>query len=123
MGVGRFLRDWAPDARLIAMQPDSPFHGLEGLKHMESAIVPGIYDSTLADQQVQVDTEEAHEMVKRLAREEGVLVGISSAANLIAALDVANKLEEGVVVTVFTDNGDRYLSERFWEEESGDPSI
>lgn len=123
MGVGRFLKEWAPSARLIAMQPDSPFHGLEGLKHMESAIVPGIYDPALADEQRSVSTEDAHEMVKRLAREEGILVGISSAANLIAALGVADELDEGVVVTIFCDNGDRYLSERFWEEESGDPVI
>jgi S-sulfo-L-cysteine synthase (O-acetyl-L-serine-dependent) len=122
-GVGRFFKDTAPHVRRISMQPDSPFHGLEGMKHMESAIVPGIYDPTLADDELEVGTEAAHAMVKRLAREEGLLVGISSAANLIAALQVAEHLDEGVVVTIFCDNGDRYLSERFWRDESGDPSI
>ncbi len=122
-GVGRYLRDNHPHVKLISMQPDSPFHGLEGLKHMESAIVPGIYDPGLADDQLEVATEDAHAMVRRLAREEGVLVGISSAANLIAALKVASDLDAGVVVTVFCDNGDRYLSERFWEEGPDDPSI
>jgi cysteine synthase B len=123
MGTGRFFRDHAPHVRLVSMQPDSPFHGLEGMKHMESAIVPSIYDASLADEQREVSTEDAYDMVKRLAREEGILVGISSAANLIAALDVAEDLDEGVVVTIFCDNGDRYLSERFWTEDTGDPSI
>ncbi len=123
MGNGRFFRDTAPHVRLVSMQPDSPFHGLEGMKHMESAIVPAIYDPSLADEQREVSTEDAYTMVKRLAREEGILVGISSAANLIAALDVASELDEGVVVTIFCDNGDRYLSERFWTEDSGDPVI
>lgn len=123
MGVGRFLREVAPHVKLVSMQPDAPFHGLEGLKHMESAIVPGIYDPTLADDSMEVSTEDAHAMVKRLAREEGILVGISSAANLCAALRLAETLDEGVIVTIFCDNGDRYLSERFWEEESADPVI
>jgi cysteine synthase B len=123
MGTGRYLRDTAPHVRLVSMQPDSPFHGLEGMKHMESAIVPAIYDPKLADEQREVSTEAAYAMVKRLAREEGILVGISAAANLIAALDVADELDEGVVVTIFCDNGDRYLSERFWREETGDPVI
>lgn len=123
MGVGRFLREVAPHVKLISMQPDVPFHGLEGLKHMETAIVPGIYDPTLADDRMEVSTEDAHAMVKRLAREEGILVGISSAANLCAALRLAETLDEGVIVTIFCDNGDRYLSERFWEEESADPVI
>jgi S-sulfo-L-cysteine synthase (O-acetyl-L-serine-dependent) len=123
MGTGRFLRATAPHVRLISMQPDSPFHGLEGMKHMDSAIVPAIYDPGLADEQVEVATEDAYAMVKRLAREEGVLVGISSAANLIAALAVADRIDQGVVVTIFTDNGDRYLSERFWSEDDADPAI
>jgi len=123
MGVGRFLQETAPHVRLIAMQPDSPFHGLEGLKHMDSAIVPGIYDPALADENREISTEDAYAMVKRLAREEGILVGVSSAANLVAALQVANELDEGVIVTIFCDNGDRYLSERFWEDDSGDPVI
>jgi cysteine synthase B len=123
MGVGRYLRKVSPTVKLFSMQPASPFHGLEGLKHMETAIVPGIYDPNLADGCITVETEEAHAMVKRLAREEGVLVGISSAANLIAALRVAETVDEGVIATIFADNGDRYLSDRFWEEESGDPVI
>lgn len=123
MGVGRFLKDTAPHVKRIAMQPDSPFHGLEGMKHMETAIVPGIYDPRLADDNREVGTEAAHAMVKRLAREEGILVGVSSAANLIAALQIAEEIDEGVIVTIFCDNGDRYLSERFWSDESGDPSI
>lgn len=123
MGVGRFLREVAPRVRLVSCQPDSPFHGLEGLKHMESAIVPGIYDPALADENREVSTEAAHEMVKRLAREEGILVGISSAANLLVALQVAEEIAEGVIVTVFCDNGDRYLSDRFWEDDRGDPVI
>jgi S-sulfo-L-cysteine synthase (O-acetyl-L-serine-dependent) len=122
-GTGRFLRATSPHVTLISMQPDSPFHGLEGMKHMDSAIVPGIYDPSLADEQVEVTTEDAYDMVKRLAREEGVLVGISSAANMIAALEVADRIDEGVVVTIFTDNGDRYLSERFWTDDDGDPAI
>lgn len=123
MGTGRFLREVAPHVQLISMQPDSPFHGLEGMKHMESAIVPGIYDPALADRQVEVQTEAAYAMVKRLAREEGLLVGISAAANLVAALRLAEELEEGVIVTIFCDNGDRYLSDSFWEEDYGDPAI
>ena len=98
---------------LASVQPDSPLHGLEGLKHMESAIVPGIYDPTLADEDVRVGTEEAYEMTRRLAQEEGLLVGISSGANLAGALKVAAR-GRGVVV-VFCDGGERYLSERFWE--------
>jgi cysteine synthase B len=123
MGVGRFLRSVAPHVRVIGMQPDSPFHGLEGMKHMESTIQPGIYDHTLADEIREVSTEAAHRMVRRLAQEEGILVGVSAAANLICALQVAEELEEGVVVTIFCDNGDRYLSERFWESDSGDMVI
>jgi cysteine synthase B len=92
------------------MQPDSPFHGLEGLKHMATAIVPGIYDPSLADASVEVTTEDGQEMVKRLAREEGLLVGTSSGANVFAALRLALSLQEGsVVVTVLCDGGERYL--------------
>jgi cysteine synthase B len=123
MGVGRFLRQTAPHVRLVAVQPDSPFHGLEGMKHMDTSIVPGIFDPALPDETREVATERAHAMVKRLAREEGVLVGVSAAANLCAALDLAEELEQGVVVTIFCDNGDRYLSERFWEDDAGDPII
>jgi S-sulfo-L-cysteine synthase (O-acetyl-L-serine-dependent) len=115
IGVGRRLRELKPEVKLISMQPDSPFHGLEGLKHMETAIVPGIYDPALADEEVEVGTEEAHAMVKQLARREGWFVGISSAANVAAALRVAERIDEGVIVTVLSDDASKYLSEKFWE--------
>jgi len=118
MGVGRRLRELNPAIELIAMQPDGPFHGLEGLKHMGTAIVPGIFDADLADQNLTVSTEEAHAMVKRLAREEGLMVGISAAANVVAALRVAERLDAGTVVTIFCDGADKYLSESFWEDEA-----
>lgn len=116
MGTGRRMRESAPHVKLISLQPDSPFHGLEGLKHMESAIVPKIYDPGLADENREVSTEAAYKMVKRLAREEGLLLGISAGAAAVGALSVARELKSGVVVTVFCDNGFKYLSERFWEE-------
>ena len=116
MGTGRRLREANPGVRLISLQPDSPFHGLEGLKHMDSAIVPPIYDPALADENREVSTEDAYRMVKRLALEEGLLVGISAGAAAVGALEVARGLKSGVVVTVFPDNGFKYLSERFWEE-------
>jgi cysteine synthase B len=112
MGTGRRLRKEKPGVRLISVQPDSPFHGLEGLKHMESAIVPPIYDPGLADEAVAVDTDEAWAMVRRLAREEGVFVGVSGAAALLATLRVAAEVERGVFVTIVPDSGERYLSER-----------
>jgi cysteine synthase B len=116
VGTGRRLRELKPEVKLVSMQPDSPFHGLEGLKHMETAIVPGIYDPTLADEEVEVDTEEAHAMVKRLARREGWFVGVSSAANVVAAMRVAERIDEGVIVTILSDDASKYLSEKFWEE-------
>jgi cysteine synthase B len=115
-GTGRRLRELNPDVRLVSFQPATPFHGLEGLKHMETAIVPGIYDRTLADEDLAIETEDAYLMVRRLASEEGLLVGVSSGAALVAALHVARQLRSGVVVTVFPDSGDKYLSERFWED-------
>jgi len=121
MGTGRRLREFKPGIVLASVQPDSPLHGLEGLKHMESAMVPGIYDSSLADQDVRVGTEEAYDMTRRLAQEEGLLVGISSGANLAGALSVA--LPDSVVVVVFCDGGERYLSERFWENPPEGASI
>ncbi len=114
MGTSRYLREQNSAIRCISFQPDSPFHGLEGMKHMATAIVPKIYDPALADEDREVGTEEAHRMVKRLAREEGVLVGISAAAALLCSLQVAEEIEEGVIVTIFCDSGTRYLSERFW---------
>jgi S-sulfo-L-cysteine synthase (O-acetyl-L-serine-dependent) len=113
IGVGRRLREFNRNIVLASVQPDSPLHGLEGLKHMESAIVPGIYDPSLANEDVRVGTEEAYEMTRRLAQEEGLLVGISSGANLAGALKIARK--DAVIVVVFCDGGERYLSERFWE--------
>jgi len=114
MGTGRRLRQFNPSIKLISFQPDSPFHGLEGLKHMESAIVPAIYDPTLADADLRIDTERAYRMVRRLAREEGLLAGISSGAAVAAMLEVAAKLDRGVLVTVFPDGADKYLNEKFW---------
>jgi S-sulfo-L-cysteine synthase (O-acetyl-L-serine-dependent) len=114
VGVGRRLRKFSPGIKLISFQPDGPFHGLEGLKHMESAIVPAIYDPKLADEDLRIDTERAYRMVRRLAREEGLLAGISSGAAVAAMLDVAAKLDRGVLVTVFPDGADKYLNEKFW---------
>jgi cysteine synthase B len=114
VGTGRALKAYNPDVRLVAFQPDAPFHGLEGLKHMPTAIVPGIYNPTLADENTVVETEAAHAMTRRLAREEGLFVGISAGAAAVAALRVAEQLEAGVVVTLFPDAGYKYVSERFW---------
>ena len=117
MGVGRRLRAYSSGVKLISMQPSSGFHGLEGLKHMPTAIVPGIYDEGLADENIGIDTEDAYKLVKRLAKEEGLLVGISSGANVAAALEVASRIEKGVIVTILCDAADKYLSEHFWDEE------
>jgi cysteine synthase B len=114
MGTGRALRRFNPAIKLISFQPDSPFHGLEGLKHMGSAMVPAIYDPTLADEDLGVSSEEAYALVRRLAREEGLMVGISSGAALSATLTVARRLQQGVVVTVFPDGAEKYLTESFW---------
>lgn len=112
MGTGRYLQERLPHVKVIAFQPDAAFHGLEGLKHMPTAIKPGIYDESLAGNPLEVKTEAAREMVSRLAREEGLFVGISSGAAAVAALDVAQQLDEGVVVTVFPDAGYKYLSDK-----------
>ena len=118
IGTARRLKELNPAIRCISLQPDSPFHGIEGAKHMATAIVPAIYDASLADFDLGISTEAAYAMVKRLAREEGVLVGISSGAALAGCLAVARRLDRrrAVIVTVFPDGGDKYLSERFWEE-------
>jgi cysteine synthase B len=120
MGVTRRLKEVNPEIECISMQPDSPFHGLEGLKHMATAIVPGIYDPTLADRNIEVETEAAYAMAKRLARTEGLLAGISAAAAVAASLRIAEEQaalgKEAVIVTVLCDAADKYLSERFWEE-------
>lgn len=115
-GVSRYLQQFNPDVQLIAVQPDSPLHGLEGLKHMSTAIQPGIFDPSLPDRTLEISTEEAYDMVRRLAREEGLFTGISSGAAAAAALKVAEELDQGVVVTVFPDAGYKYLSDKgLWE--------
>jgi cysteine synthase B len=123
VGVSRRIRAAGSRARLISVQPDGPLHGLEGLKHLPSAIVPGIYDPTLADRNVTVSTEDAHALTRRLAREAGLFVGPSSGAALAAALDVARTIDEGVIVTVFPDGGSRYASEPFWEADGGELAL
>lgn len=116
VGTTRRLKELKAEVRAIAMQPDGPFNGLEGLKHMPTAIRPGIYDDTLQNDLHTVRTEDAYEMARLLARREGLFLGISAAAAVAAAVDVARTLREGVVVTVLPDNGYKYLSERFWKE-------
>jgi cysteine synthase B len=120
VGTTRRLKELNPKIRCISFQPDSSFHGLEGLKHMATAIVPPIYDSRLADEDLEVQTEDAQRMAKRLAREEGLLVGVSAGGALCACLQVARRIPKGesaVIVTVFPDSGEKYLSERFWSED------
>jgi cysteine synthase B len=116
VGTASRLREYNPDIEVISFEPESAFHGLEGMKHMESAIVPGIYDPTVADENRHASTEAAYEMVKRVAREEGVLIGISAGAAVATALEVAREIERGVVVTILCDGADKYLSESFWED-------
>jgi cysteine synthase B len=117
IGTARRLKEYNKRIKVISIQPDSPFHGLEGMKHMGSAIVPGIYDAGLADDNVEVQTEDAQRTARRLASEEGLFVGVSAGANVFAALRLARTLPEGsVVVTVLCDGGERYLSEEFWDE-------
>jgi len=115
IGAGRYLRQYNPGIQILAVQPDDSFHGLEGLKHMKTAIQPGIYDQAFPDRILEVSTEAAYEMTLQLARREGLFVGVSSGAAAVAALQVASELEEGMVVTVFPDAGYKYLSEDFWE--------
>jgi S-sulfo-L-cysteine synthase (O-acetyl-L-serine-dependent) len=115
VGVTRRLKEWNPEIQAISFMPDSPFHGLEGMKHMPSAIVPKIYDPSLADDNLEISTEEAQKMVIRLAREEGLFAGLSSGAAMVASMKVAENVDQGVIVTIFPDGGDKYLSEEFWE--------
>jgi S-sulfo-L-cysteine synthase (O-acetyl-L-serine-dependent) len=122
VGTTRRLKELNATIQCISLQPDSPFHGIEGAKHMASAIVPKIYDPHLADQDMSIPTEEAYVMAKRLAREAGMLVGISAAAAVAGCLKIAEGLElkkeqQAVIVTILCDSGDKYLSERFWTEE------
>jgi cysteine synthase B len=120
MGTTRRLRKEKPSVRCYTVQPDSPFHGLEGLKHMDTAIKPGIYDENLADRNFGIATEDAHAMVRRVARTEGLLVGVSAGANLVAASNLAQELysrkEEGTIVTVICDGAAKYLTEQFWDD-------
>ena len=119
VGTTRRLRELNPRVRCISLQPDSAFHGIEGTKHMASAIIPKIYDALLADADLGISTEDAYAMAKRLAREEGLLVGISAAAAVVGCLQLARQLkknEPAVFVTILCDSGDKYLSERFWQE-------
>ena len=121
MGTTRRLRELNPEIQCISMQPDSPFNGLEGLKHMATAIVPKIYDPALADENIEMATEDAYKMAKFLGKNLGMLIGVSAAANVASALRVAEreagKGREAVVVTILCDSADKYLSERFWQEE------
>jgi cysteine synthase B len=114
VGTARRLRQFNKSIKLISFQPATAFHGLEGLKHMESAIIPGIYDPGIADQDLRVESEDAFEMVRRLAREEGVMAGISSGAAVAAVLQVAKQLKSGIIVTVCPDGAEKYLTEKFW---------
>jgi len=116
VGTSRRLKQFNPSIKLISFQPATAFHGLEGLKHMESAMVPGIYDASIADQDLRVESEDAFDMVRRLAREEGVMAGISSGAAIAAVLQVAKNLKTGVIVTVCPDGAEKYLTEKFWND-------
>lgn len=118
VGTSRRLKELNPEIKTVAMQPNSPFHGLEGMKHMATTINPGIYDSSLIDETILVDTDDARQMTLRLAKEEGLFVGISSGGNVFASLELAKTLPKGsVVVTVLCDSGFKYLSDSLWEEE------
>lgn len=121
VGNTRRFREELPQVECISAQPSTGFHGIEGTKHMPSAIVPGIYDDKLANRNLWIETEDCHRMVKRLAREEGLLVGISGAGNVVAAMTIAKELraqgKQGVIVTILCDSADKYLSEHFWDED------
>jgi len=122
VGTTRRLKELNPAVQCVSLQPDSSFHGIEGAKHMASALVPKIYDPTIADQNLEIATEDAYAMARRLSRTAGLLVGISAAAAVVGCLKIAGELslksgEEAVIVTILCDSGDKYLSERFWSEE------
>ena len=120
VGTTRRLKELNPKIRCISLQPDSAFHGIEGAKHLPSAIVPRIYDPSLADENLEISTEDAHAMARRLAREQGLLVGVSAAAAIVGSLHVAERLnidQSATIVTILCDSGEKYLSERFWHEE------
>jgi cysteine synthase B len=123
VGTTRRLKELNPQVRCVSLQPDSAFHGIEGAKHLPSAIVPRIYDSSLADENIEIATETAHAMARRLARELGLLVGVSAAAAVVGCLQVAEGLKKNqaaTIVTVLCDSGDKYLSERFWTEDDAE---
>src|SRR6202453_2073957 len=120
VGTTRRLKELNPTIHCVSLQPDSPFHGIEGAKHLPSAIVPRIYDSSLADENLEIATEDAHAMARRLAREQGLLIGVSAAAAIVGSLQIVerlNKNQRATVVTILCDSGEKYLSERFWNEE------
>ncbi|MCC6324347.1 MAG: cysteine synthase [Candidatus Brocadia sp.] len=117
MGTGRRLKEYNPDIQVVAVEPATPMHGLEGMKHMATSVIPGIYDEHFPDRKIAIETEDAYMSVKRLAAEEGLFVGYSSGAALVASIKIANEIETGTVVTVFPDRGDRYLSTSFWAGE------
>ena len=120
VGTTRRLKELNPNIHCISLQPDSPFHGIEGTKHLASTMVPSIYDPTLADEQLEIHTEDAHAMARRLAREAGLLVGVSAAAGLVGSLKLAESLKKqqpAVIITILGDSGERYLSEKFWQQE------
>lgn len=116
VGTGRYLKQTVPGVRLVAVQPDGPLHGIEGLKHLPTSPTPGIFDAALPDEVLEVRTEEAYDMCRRLAREEGLLAGVSAAAAACAALEVASTLESAVVVALFPDSALKYLDEPFWSQ-------
>ena len=120
VGTTRRLKELNPEIRCISLQPDSAFHGIEGAKHLATAIVPGIYDASLADQNLEITTEAAHAMARRLAREQGLLVGVSAAAALVGSVQIVENLkinQRATIVAILCDSGEKYLSERFWQEE------
>ena len=116
VGTTKQLKQLNNEIISVSFQPDGPIHGLEGLKHLPTAIVPGIYDENLSDKMIEVSTVESYQMVKRLLREEGLFVGVSSGAAMAASLKLAGEIESGLVVTIFPDDGQKYLSEKFWDE-------
>jgi cysteine synthase B len=117
MGTGKYLKEILPDVNLVAVQPEGPLHGLEGLKHMSSSPHPGIYNPKLPDMQVDVSTEAAYEVSRRLAREEGLLVGVSAGAAVSAALELGRQIEKGLIVVILPDSANKYLDLGYWKSE------